>query len=137
MRRVGIVGVGEYLPKKVLTNADLEKMVQTSDEWITTRTGIKQRRLAAKDEASSDLAIKAGRRALEDARLNPKDLELIIVATITPDMHFPSTACFVQANLGAKKAVCFDVSAACAGFVYALTIAQQFISRGVYKLLSN
>jgi len=133
MRRVGIVGVGEYLPKKVLTNADLEKMVQTSDEWITTRTGIKQRRLAAKDEASSDLAIKAGRRALEDARLNPKDLELIIVATITPDMHFPSTACFVQANLGAKKAVCFDVSAACAGFVYALTIAQQFISRGVYK----
>ena len=108
-------------------------MVEPFDEWITTRTGIKQRRLAAMDEASSDLAIKAGRRALEDARLNPKDLELIIVATITPDMHFPSTACFVQANLGAKKAVCFDVSAACAGFVYALTIAQQFISRGVYK----
>jgi 3-oxoacyl-[acyl-carrier-protein] synthase-3 len=133
MKRVGIIGVGEYLPKKVLTNADLEKMVDTSDEWITTRTGIKQRRLASKQEAASDLAIRAGKGALKDAGLKPQDIDLIIVATITPDMQFPSTACFVQVGLGAKKAVCFDVSAACAGFVYGITVAQQFISRGVYK----
>jgi 3-oxoacyl-[acyl-carrier-protein] synthase-3 len=133
MKRVGIIGVGEYLPKKVLTNADLEKMVDTSDEWITTRTGIKQRRLASKHEAASDLALKAGTEALKDASLKPQDLDLIIVATITPDMQFPSTACFVQSALGAKKAVCFDISAACAGFVYAIAIAQQFIARGTYK----
>src|SRR4030042_4777508 len=130
MKRVGIIGVGEYLPKKVLTNRDLEKMVDTSDEWITTRTGIKQRRMCAKNEAASDLAIKAAKQALEDARLNPKDLDLIIVATITPDMPFPSVACFLQNALLVKNAICFDVSAACAGFVYALTIAQQFIARG-------
>lgn len=133
MKKVGIVGVGKYLPKKVLTNAGLEKMVDTSDEWIVTRTGIKQRRLAAKGEAASDMAIKAGRQALEDARLDPEKVELIIVATVTPDMSFPSTACFVQAKLGAKSAACFDISAACAGFVYAIVIAQQFIARGAYK----
>jgi 3-oxoacyl-[acyl-carrier-protein] synthase-3 len=133
MRKVGIIGVGEYLPKKVLTNADLEKMVDTSDEWITTRTGIKKRRLVAKNEAASDLAIKAAKQALQDARIKPEELDLIIVATVTPDMQFPSTACFVQAQLGAKNAACFDVSAACAGFVYALIIAQQFIARGTYK----
>jgi len=133
MKKVGIIGLGEYLPKKVLSNADLERMVDTSDEWITSRTGIKQRRLSAKNEATSDLAVKAGRQALEDARLKPQDIELIIVATITPDMQFPSTACFVQAGLGATNAVCFDVSAACAGFVYAITVAQQFIARGAYK----
>ncbi len=125
--------MGEYLPKKVLTNADLEKMVDTSDEWITTRTGIKERRLAAKTEAASDLAIKAARNALEDAKLKPADIDLIIVATITPDMAFPSVACFLQNALGASNAVCFDISAACSGFVYALTIAQQFIARGTYK----
>jgi 3-oxoacyl-[acyl-carrier-protein] synthase-3 len=133
VKKVGIVGVGKYLPKKVLTNAGLEKMVDTSDEWIVTRTGIKQRRLAAKGEAASDMAIKAGRQALEDARLDPEKVELIIVATVTPDMSFPSTACFVQAKLGAKSAACFDISAACAGFVYAIVIAQQFIARGAYK----
>lgn len=133
MKRVGIIGVGAYLPKKVLTNADLEKMVETTDEWITSRTGIKERRLAAKNEATSDLAIKAARQALAAADLEPKDLDLIIVATITPDMSFPSVACFVQNVLSAKKAACFDISAACAGFVYALTIAQQFIARGTYK----
>jgi 3-oxoacyl-[acyl-carrier-protein] synthase-3 len=133
MKRIGIIGVGEYLPKKVLTNADLEKMVDTSDEWIITRTGIKERRLVSKGEAASDLAIKAGRAALNDAHLKPEDIELIIVATITPDMQFPSTACLVQANLGAKDAVCFDVSAACAGFVYAIVTAQQFINAGTYK----
>lgn len=133
MKKVGIIGVGEYLPKKVLTNADLEKMVDTSDEWITTRTGIKQRHLVSSKEAASDLAINAALQALKDAKIKPQELDLIIVATITPDMHFPSTACLVQAKLGAKNAVCFDVSAACAGFVYAIIIAQQFIARGTYK----
>jgi len=133
MKKVGIVGVGEYLPSKILTNADLEKMVDTSDEWITTRTGIKQRRLASKQEAVSDLATKAAKEALNDAGLKPADVDLIIVATITPDMQFPSTACFVQANLGAKNAVCMDISAACAGFVYGIVTAQQFIGCGTYK----
>lgn len=133
MRRVGVIGIGEYLPKKVLTNADLEKIVDTSDEWITTRTGIKQRRLAAKHEATSDVATKAALQALNYAKIKPQELDLIIVATITPDMQFPSTACFVQANLGARQAVCFDISAACAGFVYGIVIAQQFIARGTYR----
>ena len=132
MKRVGIIGVGKYLPEKILTNQDLEKMVDTSDEWITTRTGIKQRRLV-KTEAASDLATQASLEALKDAKIKPKDLDLIIVATITPDMPFPATSCFVQANLEAFGAVCFDVSAACAGFIYALSIAHQFIAQGIYK----
>lgn len=126
--KVGIAGVGEYLPKKVLTNADLEKMVDTSDEWITTRTGIKERRIASASEACSDLALKAARAAVADAGMTAGDIDLIIVATITPDMPFPSVACSVQDGLGARKAVCFDVSGACAGFVYALITAQQFIT---------
>ncbi len=133
MKKVGIIGVGEYLPAKVLTNADLEKMVDTSDEWITTRTGIKQRRLAAKDEAASDLAIKASKQALESAHLKAADVDLIIVATITGDMPTPSVACLLQQALGANNAACFDISAACAGFVYALATAKQFISSGTYK----
>jgi 3-oxoacyl-[acyl-carrier-protein] synthase-3 len=133
MRRVGIIGVGKYLPKKVLSNRDLEKIVDTSDEWITTRTGIKERRLVSSHEAASDLAINAAKEALKDARVKPQGLDLIIVATVTPDMQFPSTACFVQAALGAKDAVCFDISAACAGFVYAIIVAQQFIAQGTYK----
>jgi 3-oxoacyl-[acyl-carrier-protein] synthase-3 len=133
MKKVGIVGVGEYLPSKILTNADLEKMVDTSDEWITTRTGIKQRRLVSRQEATSDLATKAAKEALNDAGLKPANVDLIIVATITPDMQFPSAACFVQANLGAKNAACMDISAACAGFVYGIVTAQQFIARGAYK----
>lgn len=133
MRKVGIIGLGKYLPKKVLGNADLERMVDTSDEWITTRTGIKQRRLAAKAEASSDLAIKAAKQALVDAGIDAAQLDLIIVATITPDMQFPSTACFVQSGIGAKRAFCFDVAAACSGFVYAISVAQQFIARGAYE----
>ena len=132
-KSVGVVGVGYYLPKKVLTNADLEKMVDTSDEWITTRTGIKTRRMVSTGQAASDLALNAARQALKEAKIIPADLDLIIVATITPDMQFPSTACFVQKSLGAKKAVCFDISAACAGFVYALVVAQQFIAGGVYQ----
>ena len=133
MKRVGIVGIGEYLPEKVLTNLDLEKMVDTSDEWIITRTGIKTRRLSSRSQAASDLAINAAKEAIKGAEILPADLDLIIVATITPDMQFPSTACFVQNCLGAKNAVCFDISAACAGFVYALVIAQQFIARGTYR----
>ncbi|MCX5697336.1 MAG: ketoacyl-ACP synthase III [Candidatus Omnitrophica bacterium] len=133
MKKVGIIGVGEYLPKKILTNADLEKMVDTSDEWIVARTGIKERHIAAKVEASSDMALQASLQALESARIKPQDLDLIIVATITPDMPLPSTACVLQNSLQAKKAFCFDVSAACAGFIYALTVAQQFIARGGCK----
>ena len=133
MRKVGIIGVGEYLPQKVLTNTDLEKMVDTTDEWITTRTGIKARRIASDTEATSDLAIKAARDALNDARLSPQDIDLVIVATITPDMPFPSTASIVQNTLCIKNAAAFDISAACAGFVYALSIAHQFIANGTYK----
>jgi len=133
MRKVGIVGLGEYLPKRILTNADLEKIVDTSDEWITTRTGIKERRIVAEGEATSDMALMAAREALEQAKLKALELDLIIVATITPDMPFPSTASILQNALGAKHAVAFDVSAACAGFVYALSVAQQFIANGTYR----
>lgn len=133
MKKVGIIGIGEYLPKKVLTNADLERMVDTSDEWITTRTGIKERRIAAAGEATSDMAIQASREALKSADLKPQDIELIIVATVTPDMPFPSTAAILQNSLGAKHAAAFDISAACAGFVYGVSIAHQFIARGSYK----
>ncbi|MEW6009034.1 MAG: beta-ketoacyl-ACP synthase III [Candidatus Omnitrophota bacterium] len=133
MNKVGIIAVGEYLPKKVLTNADLEKMVDTSDEWITTRTGIKERRIAQSNEPTSQMAIKAAKKALKNARLKPENLDLIIVATITPDMQLPSTACVVQEGLKAFNAVCFDVSAACAGFVYAIVIGEQFIKSGVFK----
>ena len=133
MKKVGIVGIGEYLPKRVLTNADLEKMVDTSDEWIITRTGIKERRIAAKGQATSHMAEEAAREALKDANIKAQDLDLIIVATVTPDMPFPSVASIIQNNLGAKHAACFDISAACAGFVYALSIAHQFIACGSYK----
>lgn len=133
MKKVGFIGVGEYLPANILTNQQLETMVDTSDEWITTRTGIKERHLAAKNEAASDLAFKAAQKALADAKFKPEDLELIIVATITGDMPTPSTAAIVQNMLGAKKAACFDLSAACAGFVYGVSVAQQFIANGTYK----
>src|SRR6188474_1337794 len=116
-RTVSIIGTGSYLPSRVLTNADLEKMVDTSDDWIITRTGIKERRIAAEDECTSDLAAKAGLSALENAGITAEEVDLIIVATVTPDMFFPSTACFVQRKLGARNAACFDISAACAGFL--------------------
>ena len=125
--------MGKYLPARVLTNQELEKMVETSNEWITSRTGIRERRLAGKKEATSDMAIKAAKNALKDAGIKAESLELIITATITPDMQFPSVASLVQSALGARKAVCFDISAACAGFVYALAVAQQFISQATYK----
>lgn len=132
---IEIIGIGSYLPEKVLTNKDLEKMVETSDEWITTRTGIKERRIAADNEATSDLAIHAAKRALKKANITTDVIDVIIVATITPDMFFPSTACFVQKGLGAKNAAAFDISAACSGFIYGLSIARDFIRTGTFQTI--
>lgn len=129
-RSVRIAGTGSYVPEKVLSNADLEKLVDTSDDWITTRTGIKERRIAADDESTSDLATASARQALQQAGVAAEDIEVIIVATITPDTLTPATACYVQQKLGAKKAVAFDVSAACSGFLYAMEIAQSLIATG-------
>jgi 3-oxoacyl-[acyl-carrier-protein] synthase-3 len=131
-RTCSITGVGSYLPAKILTNAHLEKMVDTSDEWITTRTGIKSRRQAARDEFTSDLAAHAARRAMKMAGVTADQIDLIIVATITPDMPFPATACLVQQKIGARRAAAFDVEAACSGFIYALEIGQQFIMSRTY-----
>lgn len=125
-----IVGTGAYVPSRVLTNADLERMVETSDEWIRTRTGIQERRMAAEDEASSDLAYHAAVRALEMAQMDPADLDMILVATITPDMVFPATACVVQDRLGAKRAGALDIEAACSGFVYGLAVADGLLRLG-------
>jgi 3-oxoacyl-[acyl-carrier-protein] synthase III len=131
-RTCSIVSVGSYVPEKRLTNADLEKMVETSDEWITSRTGIKERRIASPEQFTSDLATEAARNAMEKAGIKGEEIDLIIVATITPDMPFPSTACLVQSNIGAVNAAAFDLEAACSGFVYALEIAQQFIMSRTY-----
>lgn len=120
---IKIKGTGSYVPEKILTNADLEKMVDTSNEWIVTRTGIKERHIAADNEFTSDMAVAAAKRALEMAGIAPDELDLIIVATITPDMPFPSTAALVQQKIGAKPCVCMDVEAACSGLLYALTTA--------------
>ncbi|WP_038168277.1 beta-ketoacyl-ACP synthase III [Verrucomicrobium sp. BvORR106] len=128
-----IIGTGSYMPARVLTNHDLEKLVETSDEWITTRTGIKERRIAAPEETTSDMAAEAARRALHTAGVKPEEVDLIIVATVTPDMFFPSTACFVQKKIGATNAVGFDISAACSGFLYALQTARHFINGGPRK----
>lgn len=134
-RTVSIVGTGSYVPDRVLTNGELEKMVETSDEWIVSRTGIRERRIAADDEFTSDMAAKAAERAMENAGITAEEIDLILVATVTPDMFFPSTACFVQRKIGAKRAACFDVSAACSGFLYAIEIAQQFIATSTYNTI--
>jgi len=131
-RPCSIVAVGSYVPERVLTNADLEQLVDTSDEWITSRTGIKERRIAAATEYTSDIATKAAQQALQRAGVAADKIDLIIVATITPDMPFPSTACLVQRTLGAKHAAAFDLEAACSGFIYALEIGQQFITSRTY-----
>jgi 3-oxoacyl-[acyl-carrier-protein] synthase-3 len=128
-----ITGTGSSLPVKTLTNEDFTKIVDTSDEWITTRTGIKVRHVASEGETTATLSAEASKKALSDADLDPEDVELIIVATITPEMVFPSTACFVQDMIGAKNAWAFDLAAACSGFVYGLSIVQQFINAGRYK----
>lgn len=131
--KAGITGLGVAIPDRVLTNSDLQEMVDTSDEWIRTRTGIRERRIAHQREATSDLAVKAGRQAMERAGIHPKDLDLVIVATNTPDMLLPATACLVQDRLGALNAGAFDLLAGCTGFLYALSAGQQYISSGTLK----
>jgi len=130
---VGVLGSGKYVPERILTNQELETMVETNDEWIVSRTGIRERRIAAQGQATSDLAYEAARIALHNAGLTAEDIDLIIVATITPDMAFPSTACILQDKLGAKRAAAFDLSAACSGFIYSLANAANFIATGIYK----
>jgi 3-oxoacyl-[acyl-carrier-protein] synthase-3 len=131
-RSCSIVGVGSYVPSKILTNHDLEKMVETSDEWITTRTGIKERRIAAENEYTSHMAAEAAKRAMTMAGVKPEEIDLVIIATITPDMPFPATACLVQQIIGAKNAAAFDLEAACSGFIYGLEVGQQFIMSRTY-----
>src|SRR5438309_2658384 len=132
-RTCSITAVGSYVPEKILTNADLERMVDTSDEWITTRTGIKQRRIAEANEHTSHMAAKAALRAMAKGGISPEQIDLIIVATITPDMPFPATACLVQRQIGAYRSAAFDIEAACSGFIFALEIGQQFIMSRTYK----
>lgn len=133
LRGSTITGIGRYLPRRVMTNLEIEKMVDTSDEWIVTRTGIKERRIAAPEEASSDLAYAAAQEALAHAGVTPEQLDLIIVGTATPDMLFPATACVLQDRLGAKQAGAFDLSAACSSWVYAVAIAHGYIASGLAK----
>ncbi len=129
-RTARITGMGGALPERVLTNHDIEKIVETSDEWITTRTGIRQRHMVAEDESLSDLVVRAGRAAIEDAGLDPGDIDLFILATATPEQPIPATSAIVQPRLGVTNAACFDLSAACSGFVYAVKVARQFITTG-------
>ncbi|MEC1663265.1 beta-ketoacyl-ACP synthase III [Bacillus halotolerans] len=131
--KAGILGVGRYIPEKVLTNHDLEKMVETSDEWIRTRTGIEERRIAADDVYSSHMAVAAAKKALKQAEVSAEDLDMILVATVTPDQSFPTVSCMIQEQLGAKKACAMDISAACAGFMYGVVTGKQFIESGTYK----
>jgi 3-oxoacyl-[acyl-carrier-protein] synthase-3 len=131
-RTCSITGVGSYVPARTITNADLEKMVDTTDEWIITRTGIKQRHIAADNEFTSDLGAKAALRAMRHAEVTAEQIELIILATITPDMPFPATACLVQQKIGAWRAAAFDMEAACSGYIYGLEIGQQFIMSRTY-----
>lgn len=133
IRSVGITGLGSYVPEKVLTNSDLEKIVDTSDEWIVDRTGIRERRIAAPEQATSDLAYEAAKKALADAGAAPEDIDLIIVATATPDMFFPSVACIIQDRLKATKAAAFDLAAGCSGFAYGLVVGSQFVKTGLYN----
>jgi len=132
-KTVSIIGTGSYVPEKIITNKDLSKIMDTSDEWIFSRTGMKERRICASDQATSDLAAIAAERALKDANIYPKDIDLIIVATLSPDMFFPSTACFVQDKIKAHNAFCYDIGAACSGFLYAMEVARAQIISGVVK----
>jgi len=132
---IGIVGIGSFVPEGLLTNADLEKIVDTTDEWIKERTGISKRHRVDEKTATSDLAKEAAKRAIADAGLTPEDIDVIIVGTATPDMFFPSTGCLVQKEIGATRAVAFDISAACSGFLYGLSLAEHFIKAGTYKYI--
>ncbi len=131
----GILGVGKYVPERILTNHDLEKMVDTNDEWIRTRTGIEERRIADDHTDSSDMAYEAAVEAIKQANIKAEELDMILVATVTPDHPFPSVSCMIQERLGAKKAAAMDVSAACAGFMYGMITAKQFIESGAYKYI--
>ena len=135
MIRAVIAGVGKYNPDKVLTNQDLEKMVETSDEWITERTGIRERRICEADTYTSCIASKAAERAIENAEISPEEIELIIVGTVTPEFLTPSVSCLVQKNIGAVNAACFDLNAACSGFVYSMDVADTYIRSGKYKTI--
>jgi len=135
IKAAGIIGTGSYIPETVLTNSYFEERLDTNDEWIVSRTGIKERRRVEDSVATSDVATYAALKAIEDANLNPEDLDMIIVATVTPDMSFPSTACIVQKNIGAINASAFDISAACSGFIYGLSIAEKFIKTGSAKYI--
>lgn len=129
----GIIGIGKYVPERVLTNTDLEKMVDTSDEWIRTRTGIEERRIATDDIDTSDMAYVAAQEAIKNAGLSPEDIDMILVATVTPDRPFPTVSCMLQAKLGCTKASAMDISAACTGFMYGIATAKQFIENGAFK----
>lgn len=129
----GILGIGRFIPEKVVTNLDLEKVMDTSDEWIRTRTGIEERRIAGDNVDTSDIGYEAAVKALDDAGVAPEEIDLILVATVTPDQPFPSVACMLQEKLGARKAAAMDVSAACAGFMYGIVTGKQFIETGSYK----
>lgn len=129
-----IAGTGSYLPEKIITNHDIAKTVDTSDEWVYTRSGIKERRIAKSEEAASDMALFSAKRAIENAKLKPEDIDLVIVTTVTPDMMFPSTACILQAKLGIRNNIpCFDIEAACSGFVYGVEVASKMMKSGYYK----
>lgn len=132
-KSVGIIGTGSYLPERVLTNDDLEQMVETSNEWIVKRTGISERRILDENVPAYSMGIEAAKRALEDSKLHPEDIDLIILATESPDYMSPSTACIIQGAIGASNATAFDLNAACTGFIYGLVTAQQFIANGVFK----
>lgn len=129
----GIIGIGKFVPENVVTNIDLEKRMDTSDEWIRTRTGIVERRIASEDMSTSDMAVLAAEEAIQDAGIHPEDIDLILVATVTPDYTFPTVSCMIQERLNCKKAAAMDVSAACSGFMYAMVTAKQFIENGAYK----
>ncbi len=132
-KRAGIIGIGSYVPDRIVTNFDLEKLVDTTDKWIVERSGISERRIAEENMPTSEMAVRAAEQAIANAGVNPEEIGLIIVATVTPDQFFPSTACLVQNRIGAVNAAAYDISAACAGFIYALSNAWQYIRTGVYK----
>ena len=134
-RTASIIGTGSYAPERVMTNDDLAKLVDTSDEWIQSRTGIRERRIAGPEQATSDLAAGAALAAIENAGITAEEIDLIICATVTPDMFFPNTACFIQTKIGAKNAACFDISAACSGFLFGVETARQYIATGTYRTI--
>lgn len=135
MKRAKIIGTGSYLPSKILSNNDLEKMVDTSDEWIVSRTGMRERRIAGEEEGTSDMGLKAAQKAIESAKIDPRQIDLVIVATLSPDYLFPSTACIIQSKLQLTGAAAMDIQAACSGYVYGLSLAKAYIESGLYQTI--